>query len=95
MIENEVKPHYGQYSRYIFAVLSAIIFVIGVLITFFVWWIPGIAVIAFGLYFALSYVFSMQFFKETEAFKPPPFLELKGSEQVLDVGCGLGETTSE
>jgi len=90
--EDAVKPHYGYYSLYMFAALSAIIFVIGVLITVFVWWLPGIVVMGFGFYFAISYVFSMRFFRETESFELPPLLELKGDEQVLDVGCGLGKT---
>jgi hypothetical protein len=33
MTEGTVKPHYGYYSLYMFAALSAIIFVIGLLIT--------------------------------------------------------------
>lgn len=76
-----------------FAALSAIIFAIGAAITVFFWWPLGVVVIGFGGYFAVSYVFSMRFFKETESFNPPPFLKLKGKEQVLDVGCGLGKTT--
>ena len=93
MTKAAAKPHYGYYSLYMFAALSAVILVIGVLVTFLLWLLPGMIIVGFGFYFIISYVFSMQFFKETESFKPPDFLELNGSEKVLDVGCGLGKTT--
>lgn len=93
MIKNPDKPHYGYYSLYMFAILSAIIVVTGMLLAIFIWWLPGLIVIGFGLYFALSYLFSMRLFKETESLDPPGFLELKGDEKVLDVGCGLGKLT--
>ena len=71
MTKDEFKPHYGYYSLYMFAALSAIIFVIGVLITVLVWWLLGTIIIGFGFYFIISYVFATQFFKETESFDLP------------------------
>ncbi len=89
MTKKPSKTHYGYYSLYIFLSIAVILTVAGIVLAIFVWWLLGCVVIGFGLYFAVSYLFSMTLFRETESLDPPEFLELKRDETVLDVGCGL------
>jgi len=78
---------------YIFAFFAVIFIVVGIVLTLVIWWPIGILILAFGAYFAVSYLVSIRLFRITESLDPPPILELKGDEQVLDVGCGLGKLT--
>ena len=93
LTKDSAKPHYGYYALPLFAILSAIIIVTGILVAILVWRLAGFIIIGVGLYFILSYGISMLLFEETKCLDPPKFLELKGNEKVLDVGCGLGKMT--
>lgn len=93
LTKDTAKPHYGYYALPLFAILSAIITVTGILVAILVWRLAGFIIIGVGLYFIVSYGISMRLFEVTKCLDPPKFLELGGNEKVLDVGCGLGKMT--
>ena len=93
LTKDSAKPHYGYYALPLFAILSAIITVTGILVAILVWRFVGFILIGVGLYFIVSYGISMRLFEVTKCLDPPKFLELGGNEKVLDVGCGLGKLT--
>lgn len=90
---DSAKPHYGYYAFYIFMTMAALLVVIGILVAIFVWWLAGYIMIGLGLLMTLSYGISMKMARQTEHSDPSKILELKGDEEVLDVGCGLGKMT--
>ena len=93
LTKDSAKPHYGYYALPLFAILSAIIIVTGILVAILVWRLTGFIIIGVGLYFIVSYGISTLLFEVTKCLDPPKFLELRGNEKVLDVGCGLGKMT--
>lgn len=86
------KPHYGYYALTIFAVMAAVIIIVGTVILL-VWKIVGAIILAFGFYIILSYIVSIYTFNQSESFDISDILELAGNENALDVGCGLGKIT--
>ena len=93
MSEKFVKPHYGYYALPIFAILSAIIVAVGILVAILAWLFVGLILIGFGVYMILSYGVSLLLMDQTKASELPRIIELRGDERVLDVGCGLGKMT--
>jgi ubiquinone/menaquinone biosynthesis C-methylase UbiE len=91
--KDSAKPHYGYYALYIFTIMAALLVVTGVFVAIFVWWLAGYIMIGLGLLMTLSYGISMKMARQTEHSDPSRVLELKGDEEVLDVGCGLGKMT--
>ena len=89
----EEKPHYGYYAITIFVALAAIIMVIGVAVYVFVSWICGALIGIFSIYLLLAYVISLYSFKQSEPFDFSSIQQLRGDENALDVGCGLGKMT--
>jgi ubiquinone/menaquinone biosynthesis C-methylase UbiE len=87
------KPNYGYYALPILTILLSVVFVVGFLIAVFVWLVPGLVLIGFGIYVVLSYTLSLFLMNQTRASEMPKMIELKGNEEVLDVGCGLGKMT--
>jgi ubiquinone/menaquinone biosynthesis C-methylase UbiE len=90
---DSAKPHYGYYALYIFTIMAALLVITGILVAIFVWWLAGYIIIGLGLLLILSYGISMKMARQTEYSDPSKALELKGDEEVLDVGCGLGKMT--
>lgn len=86
------KPHYGYYALTIFAVMAAVIIIVGTVILL-VSKIVGAIILAFGFYIILSYIVSIYTFNQSESFDISDILELAGNENALDVGCGLGKIT--
>ena len=93
MIKDSAKPHYGYYALPIFAILSAIIVVTGIIVAILGSWLAGFIIIGLGLYIILSYGISVRLAGPRESSSPPEILGLQGDEKVLDVGCGLGRMT--
>jgi ubiquinone/menaquinone biosynthesis C-methylase UbiE len=89
-MERRKKPHYGYYSLYLFIAFSATIIIAGLAVKAYLWAIPGYILIGFGIYLIVSYFFSILTFNQSESYNPPEFLIIRGDEDVLDVGCGLG-----
>jgi len=87
------KPNYGYYALPIIIILSAIFFVIGILVAIFLWLVAGVILVGFGIYLILSYGISLLLMDQTKASELPKIIEMKGNEKVLDVGCGLGKMT--
>lgn len=87
------KPHYGYYALPIFAVIAGGGIVVGLLAGIFLWKPLGVTLVAFGLYMAVAYAFMISTADQTRSGPVPAILELRGDEEVLDVGCGLGKTT--
>lgn len=93
----EEKPHYGYYALPIFAAFAGAIIVAGLLVSIFLWRMVGAFLVAFGLYMVVGYAISARSFKTNKPVRLPEslklLLQLRGDEEVLDVGCGLGRTT--
>jgi ubiquinone/menaquinone biosynthesis C-methylase UbiE len=87
------RPNYGYYALPILTILLAIVFVVGFLLAVFVWLVPGLILMGFGIYVVLSYAVSLLLMNQTRASELPGMIELEGEEEVLDVGCGLGKMT--
>jgi len=97
------KPKYGLYAIKIIATLFSVIEIIGLLLLlagYFVFnntylTIGGWIIIAFGIYMIVAHFLSLYVFSgvdSTRFGRIAKFLELKGNEYVLDVGCGTGRT---
>lgn len=56
-------------------------------------WIAGLFLMGFGIYMISSYGLSALSMDQTKSSEWPTILELRGDEEVLDVGCGLGKMT--
>ncbi len=93
MTKDSAKPHYGYYALPIFAILSAIIVVTGIIVAILASWLAGFIIIGLGFYIILSYGISVGLAGPRESSSPPEILGLQGDEKVLDVGCGLGRMT--
>lgn len=91
--KGSAKPNYGYYALPIITILSAIFFVIGILVAIFLWLVAGVILVGFGIYLILSYGISLLLMNQTKASELPKIIEMKGNERVLDVGCGLGKMT--
>ena len=87
------RPRYGYYGLPKFSILIAVIVFIGVLVTIFLWKFLGILLICFGFYAFLSFMVMQWRVGQSETWRLPRTLELRGDEKVLDVGCGLGRMT--
>jgi arsenite methyltransferase len=97
------KPKYGLYAIKIIAILFSVIEIIGLLLLsagYFVFnniylTISGGIIIAFGIYMIVAHFLFLYVFSgvdSTRFSRIAKFLELKGNEYVLDVGCGTGRT---
>jgi len=87
------KLHYGYYALPIFAALTIIIIIVGVLVSVFLSQVAGIIILSFGVYLFSAYGVSMYLAKQHRAADIPEMLHIRGDEKVLDVGCGLGKMT--
>lgn len=90
-------PHYGYYALPIFAAFAGASIAVGLLVGIFLWKIVGAFLVAFGLYMVVGYAISVRSFGTNKPTRLPEslqlLLQLRGDEEVLDVGCGLGKTT--
>ncbi len=93
MVSERSKPHYGFYSLPIIGLMVLFCLVVGGLVTLWLSNILGLVVIAFGAYVAVSYGLSILVLGQDRSSELPGILRLRGDEQVLDVGCGLGSTS--
>jgi len=91
--KGSAKPNYRYYALPVIIILSAIFFVIGILVAIFLWLIAGFILVGFGIYLISSYGISLLLMDQTKASELPKKIEMKGNERVLDVGCGLGKMT--
>jgi len=84
------KAQYGYYGLPKIAIPVAVIVGIGIIIgLFWLKWL-GVAISCFGIYLILSYLITLYVINRREAPDLKKMLRLEGSENVLDVGCGLG-----
>ncbi|MDI6815181.1 MAG: hypothetical protein QMC90_03795, partial [Dehalococcoidales bacterium] len=67
----------------------AVITGIGIIGLFWLKWL-GVVIGCFGIYLILSYVITFYILGRRKAPDLQKILKLKGSENALDVGCGLG-----
>lgn len=65
----------------------------GLLVGILLWKIVGAFLVAFGLYIGLAYAIQVRFWAQSKPAALPEILSLRGDEEVLDVGCGLGKMT--
>lgn len=88
------KPFYGYYGLINIHIIIALCIILGIFVALF-WRLIGIIVVCFGLYNLLMYWMSMYFATKHDpyAYDLSKILKLRGDEQVLDVGCGLGKAT--
>lgn len=87
------KPHYGYYALLMFAAFAGGSIVIGLLVGILLWKIVGAFLVAFGLYIGLAYAIQVRSWAQSKPAALPEILSLRGDEEVLDVGCGLGKMT--
>ncbi|MEW6102682.1 MAG: class I SAM-dependent methyltransferase [bacterium] len=87
------KPHYGYYGFGYFHLIVSVDIILGAVVTIFLSKVIGIIVIALGLWSLLGYWVGMHFSRQHEPYDLSDILTLKGDENVLDVGCGLGKAT--
>jgi len=86
------KAQYGNYGLPKIAISVAVIVGIGVVIgLFWLKWL-GVVIGCFGIYLILSYGIALYLLNRREGPDPEieKMLKLKGNENILDVGCGLG-----
>lgn len=88
------KPHYGYYLLHIFAALAGGGIVVGLLVAIFFSRIVGALLVAFTLYGTVLYATKARSWDQRRASRLPEILQLRGDEEVLDVGCGLGKMTN-
>jgi len=93
MSREKRKPHYGYYALPIFAALSTVIVIVGVLVSAFLLQVAGIVIILFGVYMLSAYGISMYLARQSRSADIPEMLQIRGDEKALDVGCGLGKMT--
>lgn len=91
--EKRQRPRYGYYGLPKFSILIAVVIFIGVSVTIFLWQLLGILIICFGFYAFLSFMIMLWRVGQSETRRLPGILKLRGDEEVLDVGCGLGRMT--
>jgi len=86
------KAHYGYYGLPKIGISVGVFVGIGVVIgLFWLKWL-GVGIACFGVYLILSHGITLYVLNRREAPDLEKMLKLKGSENVLDVGCGLGRT---
>jgi ubiquinone/menaquinone biosynthesis C-methylase UbiE len=84
------KAQYGYYGLPMLAISVAIIVGIGIVIgLFWLKWL-GVAIVCFGVYLILSNGITLYVANRKKPPELEKMLKLKGNENVLDVGCGLG-----
>ncbi len=89
-------PRYGFYGLPVLGSVSAILVIAGVIVGVYFSRILGGLSVAFGAYLITAYFVSyliMERRSSRSRLDISRYLSLKGDEQVLDVGCGLGRTT--
>lgn len=87
------KARYGYYGLPMLAISVAVIVGIGIVIgLFWLKWV-GVAIGCFGIYVILSYLITLYVVNSKKPPELEKMLKLKGNEDVLDVGCGLGRMT--
>jgi len=88
MAKNKVQ--YGNYGLPKITISVAVIVGIGIVTSLF--WLKWVGVVigCFGIYLILSYGITLYLFNRRETPDLERMLKLKGDENALDVGCGLG-----
>jgi SAM-dependent methyltransferase len=87
------KPFYGYYALGWIHIIVIPWTTLGILIAAFLHQTIGIAVLCFGAYMYLTYWMGMALSKPNQSYDLSWILQLRGDEQVLDAGCGLGRVT--
>ncbi len=88
-----LKPNYGYYPLPKLIILWIVIGAIGLAVLIFLKVLVGLIVIGFDLYMAVAYAVSLALRHPHRSTELPSVFKLKGDENVLDVGCGLGKMT--
>jgi len=91
MTDNK-KPFYGLINFTRANLITAIFFVVGIIILFF-HLLLGIIIFSLGIYSFLSFAISTYSIHPKKSLDFSNMLNLKGNELVLDAGCGLGRAT--
>jgi len=89
----EEKLHYGYYELHRFATFAGGGIVVGLLVGIFLSRIVGAFLVACTLYGAVLYAIKARSWDQSRPSRLPEILQLRGDEEVLDVGCGLGKMT--
>ena len=84
------KAHYGYYGLPIIGIIVLILFIAGFILLYFVSEYVGWIIIGFSVYLIISYGIAIISFSTKTEKDIPDNLIIRGNEQVLDVGCGLG-----
>ncbi|MEW6556005.1 MAG: methyltransferase domain-containing protein [Elusimicrobiota bacterium] len=87
------RPHYGYYGFGYFHLIVGVDIILGAVVAIFLSEVIGIIAIVLGLWSLLGYWVGMYFSRQHEPYDLSDILNLKGDENVLDVGCGLGKAT--
>lgn len=91
-MEFKLKPNYGYYALPKLAILWVVFGIIG----FFLFLLNPITcfiIVGFDFYMISAYLISLMMTNPHSSTPLPEILILKGDENVLDVGCGLGKMT--
>jgi len=83
--EKRQKPKYGYYGLPKFSIFIAVMIFIGVSVTIFLWQLLGILIICFGLYSFVAFMIMQWQVGQSETWRLPEILKLRGDEKVLVV----------
>jgi ubiquinone/menaquinone biosynthesis C-methylase UbiE len=89
----DLKPNYGYYALPKLVILWILIGAIGLAVLVFLNALVGLIIVGFDIYMAAAYAVSLALSHPHRSTDLPKILKLKGDEDVLDVGCGLGKMT--
>jgi ubiquinone/menaquinone biosynthesis C-methylase UbiE len=94
MMRRTKRPFYGLVALVSSTLVTVIIFALGILVSVFYSLLLGLIIILIGLYSLFTYLIPIYYINPFKSIDLSHMLTLRGSEVVLDVGCGLGRATN-